>query len=492
MLMQSTSEGTIRKATVAAKWSIATQLFSKLISPITTLILARLLAPEAFGVVATVNMVVSFAEMFSDAGFQKYLVQHEFKSERDLHKCANVAFWSNFTVSIVLWLIIAAFNEQIAILVGNEGLGNVIVITCVNLPLVSFCSVQTALFQRKFNFRSLFSAKIATSLITLFTAIPLALIGFDFWSLICGTIASNVALSIVLYIQSDWHPEPFYSFKLLQEMFSFSAWTLLEAFTVWLSSWMGTFVLGVVFDPYHLGLYKTATSLVASITSLATSAINPIIFATLSRFQSDREKFDSIFYKMQSYLAMVIVPLSLTLLVFREQIVLVMLGNQWNDASLFFGMYAAASSLVVVFGHTASEAYRALGKPRLSALAQGLYLLFITPCLYIFSSRGFEFFSWSIPVARAFFSIAVDFILCKVALNLSPLRMLKRQALCYLSGAVMSVFGIALIRLSANALIIQLIGIPVCLFIYLLLILARRPTRAMLFEMLQRLGIFSK
>ena len=254
---------------------------------------------------------------------------------------------------------------------------------------------------------------------------------------------------------------------------------------------MGTFVLGVVFDPYHLGLYKTATSLVASITSLATSAINPIIFATLSRFQSNREKFDSIFYKMQSYLAMVIVPLSLTLLVFREQIVLVMLGDQWSDASLFFGMYAAASSLVVVFGHTASEAYRALGKPRLSALAQGLYLLFVTPCLYLFSSKGFEFFSWSIPVARAFFSIAVDFILCKAALNLSPFLMLRRQAFCYLSGAVMSVFGIALIRLAAGSLIFQLVSIPLCLLIYLLLILARKSTRAMLFEMLGRLGIVS-
>ena len=65
------------KAALAAKWSIATQVIAKLISPVTTVILAHLLAPEAFAVIATVTMVVSFAEMFADAGFQKYLIQHE-------------------------------------------------------------------------------------------------------------------------------------------------------------------------------------------------------------------------------------------------------------------------------------------------------------------------------------------------------------------------------------------------------------------------------
>lgn len=56
----------------AAKWSLATEIIAKIISPISQLVLARLLAPEAFGMVATVTMVVSFADMFADAGFQKY------------------------------------------------------------------------------------------------------------------------------------------------------------------------------------------------------------------------------------------------------------------------------------------------------------------------------------------------------------------------------------------------------------------------------------
>lgn len=64
------------KAASATRWAFASQVAAKLISPLTTMVLARLLTPEAFGVVASVTMVTSFADVFSDAGFQKYLVQH--------------------------------------------------------------------------------------------------------------------------------------------------------------------------------------------------------------------------------------------------------------------------------------------------------------------------------------------------------------------------------------------------------------------------------
>lgn len=71
-----------RKVANAAKWSAITEIIAKLIAPVTNMALARILAPEAFGVIATITMIISFADMFTDAGFQKYLIQHEFKDEK--------------------------------------------------------------------------------------------------------------------------------------------------------------------------------------------------------------------------------------------------------------------------------------------------------------------------------------------------------------------------------------------------------------------------
>ena len=86
----------------ATKWSSITEIIAKLITPITNMILARILAPEAFGVVATITMIISFADMLTDSGFQKYLVQHEFRNESEKIKYTNVAFWTNLFISIFL------------------------------------------------------------------------------------------------------------------------------------------------------------------------------------------------------------------------------------------------------------------------------------------------------------------------------------------------------------------------------------------------------
>lgn len=164
------------KSSKALKWSSLAEIIAKLVTPISNLILARLLTPEAFGVVATVTMVISFADMFSDSGFQKFLVQHEFDNDEDLRISANVAFSSNIILSLCLWGLLCLCNDRIASLVGNPGLGVVIIVAGISLPATSFSSIQAALFRRKFNFKVLFYSRVVSAVIPLIVTVPLALL----------------------------------------------------------------------------------------------------------------------------------------------------------------------------------------------------------------------------------------------------------------------------------------------------------------------------
>src|SRR5690606_13701822 len=110
----------------ATKWSSLTELGTKLILPITNMILARVLTPEAFGAIALITMIITFVDVFSDAGFQKYMIQHEFKNNREKYQNANVAFWTNLTISIVLWVVIIICSDPLANLVGSPDLGTAI------------------------------------------------------------------------------------------------------------------------------------------------------------------------------------------------------------------------------------------------------------------------------------------------------------------------------------------------------------------------------
>ncbi len=476
------------KAAEAARWSLVTQVVAKLISPVTTLVLAHVLAPEAFGVVATVTMVVSFAEMFSDAGFQKYLVQHEFDSGERLRLCSDVAFWTNLAVSLLIWALVAIFRDPLAAAVGNPGLGLPIAVACASLPLVSLSSVQVARYQRDLDFKGLFSARVGSALVVFAAAVPLALLGAGYWSLIASTVASNLFLAVWLTARSAWRPGARYSWAALAGMFSFSAWTLLEAFTIWLTSWAGTFVLGAAMDAHYLGLYKTAVSLTSSITSLASSAVNPVVFSTLSRLQGDRARFDSALFRVQGYLALVLVPMALAMLVFRGPLVEVLLGPQWSDAVLFFGLYSASSAVVVVFAHTLSEAYRSLGRPRLSTLVQALYLAALVPTLWLSAGAGWGVFSVAVPAVRLVVFTGAHFAVSRACLGLSPWAMVRPQLPVYAASAAVAAACALALPLFMGAPAAALLLLLPAAYAYLLLAAALPGVRPLLSDLSSRMG----
>lgn len=424
----------------ATKWSTITEIVAKLISPITNMILARLLVPEAFGVVATITMIISFADMLTDSGFQKYLVQHEFKDENEMNDSADVAFWTNFAISIVLWGIISLFRTELAVLVGNPGLGYVISIACFQLPLTSFSSIQMALYRRDLDFKPLFFVRILAVCVPFVVTIPLALFGLGYWSIIIGSIVMQVISSIVLTVQSKWKPKLYYSKKLFLEMFSFSIWSLIEAIAIWLTTWVDSFIIGTALNQYYLGLYKTSTTLVNSLMALIGSAIIPILFSSLSRLQDDDYKFNYVFFKFQRIFSVLVFPLGVGIYLYRDLTTQILLGSQWNEASDVVGVWGLTSAILIVLGNFSSEVYRAKGRPKLSFFAQILHLSILVPVCIISAKYGF----WSLVYARSlirFQMIAVHFVIMKFLIGISISSMIKNILPTLISAVCMGLFG---------------------------------------------------
>ena len=344
---------------------------------------------------ATVTMVVSFADMFADAGFQKYLVQHSFRDKKDLHANANVAFWTNFGISVVLWCLIAIFNDPVATFVGNPSLGFPLAVACLSLPLTSFSSIQMALFHRNLDFKSLMPVRLTSTLLNFGSTLVLAFMGFGYWSLIVGTLAANIVNAVGLTLLSEWKPRFFYSFNMLKAMFSFSGWTLLESFTIWLSSWAGTFIVGHFLGAAELGYYKTPVTFVSGCFGIITNATTPILFSSLSRLQFDREEYVAYLRRFQFMVALFLLPLSAGIFVFREPLVALLLGDQWGEATLMFGLYGLVQGPMVLLSYYSSEMYRSLGKPRVSTLVQVMYLVLMTPLMTVAAMQGFDTVVWA-------------------------------------------------------------------------------------------------
>lgn len=378
------------KVRVATKWSVVTEVVAKLVSPITSMVLARLLTPEAFGIVATLNMVIAFAEIFTDAGFQKYLVQHEFNDDRDREESTNVAFWSNLVLSLLMWLFIAIFNAPLAKWVGNPGLGHVLVIASVGIPLAAFSSIQMALYKRDLDFKTLFKVRIVGVFVPLLVTIPLALCLRSFWALVIGTICVNFTNAIMLTTFSKWKLRWFYSFEKLKEMLSFSVWSMIEAVSIWLTAYVDVFIVGTMLSQHFLGLYKTSSALVGQIMALITSIVTPILFSALSRLQNDEKEFQALFLKFQKTVGLLVLPLGMGIFIFSDFVTEILLGKQWMEASGFVGLWGLTSSVTIVLSYFSSEVYRAKGKPKLSVLSQVLHIVVLWPTILIAVKYGFK------------------------------------------------------------------------------------------------------
>lgn len=116
-----------------------------------------------------------FAEIFADAGFQKDIIQHKFADNTELNQYTDVAFWTNLSVSSLLWLIIYVFSGPLATLVGNPGLGNVVAIAALSLPMYAFSGIQMSRFKQDMDFKSLFFVRMISILVPLFVSIPIAI-----------------------------------------------------------------------------------------------------------------------------------------------------------------------------------------------------------------------------------------------------------------------------------------------------------------------------
>ena len=457
----------------ATKWSTITEIAAKIVSPVTNMILARILAPEAFGVVATVTMIVSFAEMFADSGFQKYLIQHNFKDDDEKYNNANVAFWTNFGVSILLWCIIALFRDQLAILVGSPSLGKVIAIACLQLPLTAFSSIQMALYRRDFDFKTLFIARMIAVSIPFFVTIPLALLGFNYWALIIGTLTIQIFNAIILTIKSKWKPKFYYSLNILKEMLYFSIWSLIEAISIWLTTWVDTFIIGSVLNKHYLGIYKTSTSMVNTLMALITSSIVPVLFSTLSRLQEDEKQFRYTFLKFQRLVSILVFPLGIGVYLYSDLATQILLGGQWNQASRVIGLWALTSSIQIVLSHFCSEVYRAKGRPKLSFIAQILHLVVLVPVCIISSNYGF----WVFVHARSWIrleGVLIKNLIMKFVLKFPIIEMAKNVMPTAISAIIMGVLGYFLKQIY-NGIVWDIISIISCILFYFV-ILSLFPT----------------
>lgn len=352
-----------QKLNNAMKWSLFTELIVKIISPVTNMILARLLNPEAFGIVASLMIITSFSEMIADAGFQKFLIHYQFKDDNELVEYASVAFWTNFIISILIYFFIFVFSNSISNLVNLPNYIKAIRVYSLIIILIPLSSINYTMMKKKYEYKSLGLVRVIFKIIPFCITIPLSFLGFSYWSLIFGGLIGEFANSFFSFYISKYKIKFFFSKLHLKKMYKFCLTVSLETFSSWLMSNISILIVGYTFGTYMLGIYKVSITTVNQIVSIVTAATISIIFTQLSDYQNDNIKFVETILYYQRKIGFFTIPMGLLMFLFKDIIVMILLGESWVDANFLIGAWGFVLCESVIFADIGSIATIAKGKP---------------------------------------------------------------------------------------------------------------------------------
>ena len=355
--VNSTSAQLRQRAVSGIGWSGAARLVSQAMNFAITVILARLLTPEDFGLIGMIVVFLGFASLFGEFGFGAALVQRKRLEQRHL----SSIFWMNLGVSFVLAWIVAALSPLLSWLYSEPRLTPIALIIALSLFLGSIEVVPRAVLERSMEFRRLALVETTSVLISGGLAIGLALAGFGVWSLVWQLLSLTTARAIGVALASNWNPRFRFDWSAVRELIGFSGNLVgFRAFNYWVRN-ADNLLIGKFLGSEALGIYSRAYGVMLLPVRDVASVLDRVLFSALSRLQDDRGRVKSIYLRAIGGVALITVPVMVSLLVVSENFVLALFGPRW-EAMVPILQILCAVGLIQPLNATTGWIYASLGR----------------------------------------------------------------------------------------------------------------------------------
>jgi O-antigen/teichoic acid export membrane protein len=320
--------GIRQKATEGLFWSAAQTWGARAVTFVVTLVLARLVLPEAFGLVAYASVFVGFIELFLDQGFSAAIVQLPQLEDEHL----DTAFWFNLLTGGLFTAVGVVVSGLVAKLFDEPRLAPIVAWLSLSYLLGAFSRVQEAILRRDLAFRRLAVRSLTATSISGVVAIIIAFLGFGVWSLVVKTLAFGLVSGAVLWRVSNWRPCFHFSRRHLQELFAFGISMVGSNIAGFLSRRSDDFLIGYFLGPVALGYYTIAYNLLMIMTELVVVVPNAVLFPAFSRLQAERARMERSFYEVAQVMSIVAFPLFLGVSILAPEVVLVLYGENWSPS----------------------------------------------------------------------------------------------------------------------------------------------------------------
>jgi O-antigen/teichoic acid export membrane protein len=312
------------KTLTGISWKMAGQVGSESIQLAVAVVLAHLLMPRDFGLVAAVIILTNFASVVSIAG-RSALVQKEEVSQELL----SSMFWLNVLLGLALTALLAACAPLLARAYGEPELLPLTLCFSAMFFINAFGVTHNALFQRAIDFRSFALMDLLACVLSGAVAVAAAWYGLGVWSLVLQVLVNSLTCVAFYWLASPWRPGFVFDGASVREIMGFSVSALLSDVLAYWTRNVDNLLIGLVLGPGALGIYSRAYAIMLVPVNRIARVLSDVMYPSFSSIQKDRAYVKHVFLKMTRAVALVTFPMMLGVMSVAEHFVSALFGPRW-------------------------------------------------------------------------------------------------------------------------------------------------------------------
>lgn len=306
-------------------WRFAERCGAQLVSFVVSIVLARILSPEAYGTIALVTVFTAILQVFVDSGLGTALIQKKDADDLDF----SSVFYFNFIVCLVLYAVMFLAAPYIALFYEDSTLTSVIRVLSLTIVISGVKGIQQAYVSRNMLFKRFFFSTIGGTIFSAFLGIGMACAGFGVWALVAQQISNTAIDTLILWITVKWRPKKVFSWQRLKYLLSFGWKLLVSALLDTGYNNLRNLIIGKLYSPTDLAFYNQGDKFPKVIVTNINASIDSVLLPTMSNVQEDRERVKQMTRRAIKTSTYIMAPLMMGLAFCAEPIVRLVLTDKW-------------------------------------------------------------------------------------------------------------------------------------------------------------------
>ncbi len=401
-----------KKVAVGAAWTFTNVGLRLVLTIASTAILARLLTPEDFGLIAMSALVTEFAALLGNIGIGGILIQRKALRRLDM----DTAFWITMAIDTALCLVVFAASFIAGAVFQTPQVQAIIAVSSISFIIAGSSTVHMALLSRTLRFREDFVIQAASLFCRIVSSILLAMAGFGVWSLVLASLIGQLATMLLAYLIVPYFPRLRFNRLRLSEYARTSGSYLGGGIVNYLMSNLDYMIVGRRFG-LNPGYYQTAFSLPEELRNRLSAPLQRVLFPAYSRLQDDLAAMQYGVLKSLRLLAAITIPLGVGLAAVADPLVRVLYGEQWLPVIPLLKILAIGGTIRSIFSLTANI-YYATNNPHL-AFKISLAILPVAVTFLVLGSRyGLVGVAWAMLLLQLASIVSAHVALRLIGLNL--------------------------------------------------------------------------